>query len=98
MYKECKCKNSICDQIKWKVCKCDIDSSSLENFLFSLGLPMYIEKFKQRNIVVSLLDLKRLLDLNDQKQFEIAASIIQTNSQIKNHFKILSNSIVFCDI
>ncbi|RNA17080.1 SAM and SH3 domain-containing, partial [Brachionus plicatilis] len=98
MYKECKCKKSISsDLIKWKLCKCDIDSSSLESFLFSLGLSMYIEKFKQRNIVKSLQDLKRLMDLNDHKQFEIAASITQSNSQTKSHFKILSNSIEFCE-
>ncbi|RNA02450.1 hypothetical protein BpHYR1_015458 [Brachionus plicatilis] len=33
------------------------------------------------------------MDLNDHKQFEIAASITQSNSQTKSHFKILSNSI-----
>ncbi|CAF0801623.1 unnamed protein product, partial [Brachionus calyciflorus] len=92
MYKQCKCKKLTND--KMKLCKCDLDITNLDCFLINLGLPMYIDMFKKKNIIKNLDDLKNLIELNDLKQFELAASISNSSLHVKSHFKVLSNMLL----
>lgn len=85
----CKCKTNLneTNELKWKLCKCDIDTSSLDGFLTRLGLPMYIDLLRTNGKNTRNENFVKLLDTSE-KQLEFTNGI--TN---KTHQKIIINAL-----
>ena len=95
LFNSCKCKKpinthsfsvntshlrNVSDACNSVLCKCDIDISSIENFFFKLGMPMYLENVRNESINVL---------------FEMSPEELEKRCDISNkiHLDIIYNSI-----
>ena len=75
----------------WNLCKCDLDTQSVESFLIKIGLPMYIEKVDrnsqpfakqfQQVFDMSLNDLESCFCIQNRQHLRVIFYAIQLAKQ-----------------